>query len=1841
MNSRDAAIRIVTVAAFALCVGLAEAAARIESFSPTGYTKDVRQVAVRFSAPMVALGDPTRESPFAVDCAVPGTGRWLDERRWVYDFDYDVPGSVRCRFTLRDDVRSHAGEAVDAAPRDDGAEYVFHTGGPAILDHEPGRRWGEIDEHQVFLLALDATPVPDSVREHARCRVVGEESRPVELLQDADRAEVLDALWDNERGLLRGLIDSAFGHLPAGDREETRALALERIVALRCVGALPNGSDLELIWGAGITGTGGLATTRADTLRFSVRPEFRATLECSRTYQNRCLGGIHVAFSGLVRREVVGGIRLVDGDGNILAGETKEKSQIERVDFPAAGQVGAVYRAELLSPFADIDGRALANAASFPQSVRIGRPPPSASFGSELLVVESGDDAKAPVLLHNVTGSLAGRRTRVTDDNLMARWLREFADGQGMRARSLPGYLWRRPVVGNRGQSFVLPVPETEASSLVAGVPLEEPGLHVFEVRLPPADGLPTRYVVGLAMPTDLGAHFHRGVESSLVWVTRLSSGAPVAGADVRIINGCTGRRVARATTDTDGLARFARAFPDTMCRRAFRYLASVRKNEDLALVGSGRVLWGQNDRVHAILDRSLFQPGETVSMKVVVRRPTSDGLVIPEDLPKSVRATIRHWGSGEKYEQILEFGRDASATASFQLPKSAPLGHYGIYVKLDRGLDPGFDRGVDRGSQAGDFRVERFKVGAMRATVGGPEEPLVNPRSVPVRLSVEHLSGGGAASLPVAVRTELRSWRSWGPPSPFESHTLDVVLDAAGEAQVDVPVSEIDHESSLYVELDYRDANGQTKTARNGFRLWPAAVALDIANAKEADGRKFVHVDARRPDGDAAAGVIVEANVHAPRTRENRRLPGGFRGTYYASESPLLASCTETTDADGAMTCEVPDELPNQVFIEASARDADGNTVRTSASRSFVGSSEPRFLEVDTDGKFAVGETVPVRVNLPFADAAALVTVQREGVLEAFVEHLQGPEALVEIPVRRNYVPKVRVSVLAVRGRTSPAKPRREAGMDANAPDYRHDTVYLPVDWDTHALAVRVEPDRESYRVRDRATVRVTVEGPDGAPRLDAEVALIAVDEALLDLWPNPTWNLLAAMMRDRWASMDTRTNLDGLKASLSFVPSDVEEVLVTGSYIRRNSFSLGVAASEAPDSVDPPLRRDFESLLLWRGRLSTGSDGTATVDIPLNDLLTSFRIVAVATAGEDLFGTGEATIRTTQDLVLHGGLPETVREGDRFDAVFTVRNASDRTRRVSVVAEADELGELSEKRLRLGPGRSGEVSWPVTVPLGAGALAWQVTASSRSATDRLAARQTVEPVVPVRVQQATLAHLSKPQVFPVAPPSGALPGRGGVRVSLERSLLGGLATVREAMSRYRFTCIEQRVSVAVALDDAERWAAAMVAAEAAVDPATGLVRFFPSDRLDGSPTLTAYVLTMADAAGKVVPAELRQSMIDGLRAFVEGRIVSRSPFPTADGQLRRLTAMAALARHGELPRAIVDPLDLDVERLPTSGLLDWIDILARVEVDAGELRRAKAILRSRLNMQGTTMGFSTENRDRLWWLMVATDGNAARAILSVLGDPEWHTDAPRMIRGLFGRQQRGRWQTTVANAWGTVAARQFAAVFEADPVTGSSVVSLGEARHRVAWPDPTADAGSPAPVDVPWASTGKLTLDHEGTGTPWGLVQLRAAVPRTEPIRAGYHVVRRVEPVSRESPDVWQRGDVARIELTITADADMTWVVVEDPIPPGAVILGSGLGGDSALLSQGSWGDRWPVFVERDFTNYRAYFRYVPKGTFTVGYSVRYNTTGDFHLPVARVEAMYVPEMFAEEPVAPVSIE
>ena len=185
---------------------------------------------------------------------------------------------------------------------------------------------------------------------------------------------------------------------------------------------------------------------------------------------------------------------------------------------------------------------------------------------------------------------------------------------------------------------------------------------------------------------------------------------------------------------------------------------------------------------------------------------------------------------------------------------------------------------------------------------------------------------------------------------------------------------------------------------------------------------------------------------------------------------------------------------------------------------------------------------------------------------------------------------------------------------------------------------------------------------------------------------------------------------------------------------------------------------------------------------------------------------------------------------------------------------------------------------------------------------------------------------------------------------------------------------------------------------------------------------------------------------------------------------------------------------------------------------------------------------------------------------------------------------------------------------------------------------------------MTLPWpAGSGvdTLAVAHQGTGKPWLTVQSLAAIPLAAPRAAGYRIRRSVEPVGQAdkslAPGTYRRGDIVRVTLDVNASADMTWVVVADPIPAGATILGNGLGRDSAIASAGERdeGEAWPAYQARSLESFSAFYEYVPSGIFKVQYTMRLNNAGTFSLPPTRVEAMYAPEIFGEAPNKPVRVQ
>src|SRR5262249_28615812 len=325
----------------------------------------------------------------------------------------------------------------------------------------------------------------------------------------------------------------------------------------------------------------------------------------------------------------------------------------------------------------------------------------------------------------------------------------------------------------------------------------------------------------------------------------------------------------------------------------------------------------------------------------------------------------------------------------------------------------------------------------------------------------------------------------------------------------------------------------------------------------------------------------------------------------------------------------------------------------------------------------------------------------------------------------------------------------------------------------------------------------------------------------------------------------------------------------------------------------------------------------------------------------------------------------------------------------------------------------------------------------------------------------------------------------------------------------------------------------------------------------------------------------------------------------------------------------ADLQSIEVEPDEWPTSAVLDWWSLLSRmpgVPDRAAHLAQAEQIVRARLDLSGTTLRFSSADRDGLWWLMTGPPVNAARLVLLLLDTGAWHDELPGVVRGALGLQRAGRWDTTPANAWGAIAVERFAHAFESAPVTGVTTVALGDERGTVTWAKtPAGDT-----LDLPWpAAPGQLSIDHAGTGRPWAIVSSRAAIPLREPLASGFRITKHVEPIEPAEPGVPHRDARLRARLETDAQPDRGWVVVDDPIPAGASHLASGIAsGETA--DAGDLAQLAPAFVERSFASFRAYYDYVPKGRFVVEYVIRLSQPGTFQLPPTPVEALYAPQTF-----------
>ena len=1379
--------------------------------------------------------------------------------------------------------------------------------------------------------------------------------------------------------------------------------------------------------------------------------------------------------------------------------------------------------------------------------------------------------------------SIDGNSMVLSGDNpaQVIKWYKAVKDKDWNYARRGESLLGNEKV-----QKLTLPKPSTEREFELVGIPLKKPGFYIVELESPRLGEallgakIPM-YVASSALVTNLSVHFKRGRTRSLVWVTRLDTAAPVEGADISLFND-QGKSLAKGKTGKGGvlwLDSIAPACPDVPADSDesgtdhCEIFSFAKLGDDFTFASSN---WSQGiesyrfnlqrDYVspqwgatlaHTVFDRPLMKAGETIHFKHFLREHTQNGFraLRSQVLPK--RVLVVHEGTQKVYALPFEYdAATGTALNTFTLPKDASLGLYSVYLSNRAAAPKGSQNGeqgenenaFDWSAKAtGTFVVSEYRLPLMNANVKISGKTLVQPKEVPVDLSAQYLSGGPAKGLKVKVRSSIRTGYfapevpgsnqftffseplkvgvqnySEQPETVSEDNFLKVqeltLKEDGGQTTSIQGLPAIKKVSDLLVEMEYHDPNGEVKTASTQKTLFPAnyIVGLGSENWIAKPGQVQAQGVITGVDGKPlkARPYTVEAFQTEFLTHRKRLVGGFYSYDYKSTVKSLGVVCQGQSDSNGRFQCDGKNLPTGSITLQAKVTDEAGRSTYASTSMEvYAAGGNSWWVPTDSDRidllpekiRYEPGETAKLVVRSPFPVATALITVEREGVMDAFVKEIKRDQPVIEIPLKGNYAPNVFVSAMLVRGRVG--EPQATALLDLARPAMKLGMTELRVGWKAHELKVSLKTDKQKYRARDKALVTIAVKTASGAALpAGSEVAVAAVDEALLQLRSNQSWYLLQSMMGQRGLEVDT---------------SSAQNQIIG----RRHFGAKAKPPGGGGGLLNGGNRELFDPMLLWQPRLKLDANGEAKITVPLNDSITSFRIAAIANGGMDFFGDGSTKIESSKDLILYSGFAPVVREGDSIESEVTLRNTTAKTMKVGLSFTSPQLAKVaSPAALELGANSAKTVRLPLQIPDGVKAITYQLSAKDEisGVIDNLKSEIKVSPAVPMQVQQATLLQLEKPTDIPVRQPPQALPGKGEIQIHAQDTLVRGLAGVRAYMEDYPYTCLEQKISRSIVLEEKQATEKLIQELPSYMD-ANGLLKFFPLS-ICGSAQLSRYVVDILHTNEFQIPDETLNKILNGIKLELNGTHACHAWWNEKDKSRfeneERILLMETLSRFQNLKIEDVTAIPFTPNLWKTETVVAYLAILKAlpdIPKQAELVKQALNILHSRMNFQGSLMNFQNgtdwEGRYRLF----TSEDQQALGVFSVaLLEPSWSPDVGRMVRGLVARLHLGVWDTTMANAWGVTWMRIFSSKFEKEAVTGETKISGGAEQEKIIWAKtPKGDSKSLAWPKGSDKAPVPINLTHAGTGKPWIHLETLSAIPLKAPVDLGYKVTRKVTPI------------------------------------------------------------------------------------------------------------------------------
>ncbi|MBF0501279.1 MAG: hypothetical protein HQM09_14160 [Candidatus Riflebacteria bacterium] len=960
----------------------------------------------------------------------------------------------------------------------------------------------------------------------------------------------------------------------------------------------------------------------------------------------------------------------------------------------------------------------------------------------------------------------------------------------------------------------------------------------------------------------------------------------------------------------------------------------------------------------------------------------------------------------------------------------------------------------------------------------------------------------------------------------------------------------------------------------------------------------------------------------------------------------------------------ETPDgEFSSRVNLDVGyVYEEEGNENSESKQR-----SDREITMVTSRDVAAVGSSVKSEFSLTRPAAFALVTCERDDILDARVIAVDGRHASFETKITPDFRPNVYLNVTVPGGRTG--FPVYKSQVDANMPSVFYAVGKIRVEDRVSTLKIGISPEENKLISRPGETRKLTFVVADGEGKpIDAEMAVCVVDEAILSLTGYVTPILIGL------ANFELPLSVFSGDLRLSLVSQELYKLFATKA-LTGGDMGTGNLAS------DLALRKDFRPVAYWNPALRPGADGKATVEFTLPDSTTAYRVYVVALDKFSTFCSTERQMIVTKEFYLQPGLPRFLTAGDAAIFPVALNNKTDKPgTAVCKIEEAKNVTVKFEKEseAKVEPMTTGVLKCLLSADNGAGEGSLTFSGRFEGATPKERFADAIQLPLSIKprylpAHRAIFGSFSGSSDLTFAFPEGVASLSATERASVMSVRLGVSTTEWNRIApglryllHYPYGCVEQTSSGIIPLAGLRKLVTQGMIPGITIEQVDGFIKpgiarllsmqtgsggfsYWPGERhVNWWGTLYAvFALSMAKEAGCEVPEKRLEESTKYLHERLFGDKKKEPEFGDwGEYGFYSLTAVD-LALNDKLTKDELGVLWGDYDKRPAEAqaFLLWADSLVNLHSIDKQKEMMKKIKPS---MKPNWMSWHYSSDREMAAALFATmqiDPSSAKA----------DEFAGNLIRTL---RNDGAWHSTADTGWCLYALGAYYAK--------KSVSTGGD------FPVTITQAGKP-PVTVTIGKTGseteldaeaflkepKITLSVPKKNLAHYTLSITYPEPalRTEDREHGFSVEKRIENLN--GTNEIRVGDLVKVtvEFEDREHINGEWghrfdfLALEDPLPAGLMAVNTALknertpvqhseeGEETTADNDGEeWYTDWedgcyafrPDHFEMHEDRVLAFKDDLWSGRFRFTYFARAICEGDFRLRPTRLSCMYDPEVF-----------